>query len=425
MNNRKRLISNFLSLNSVQVANYIFPLITVPYLVRVLGPEKFGLIAFSQAFIQYFLLMTDYGFNLSATREIAVNREDYGRVSEVFSSVMLIKTAFAILSFLVLCLLVGSIDRFKGEWALYLLTFGTVIGNMLFPLWFFQGIEKMKHVAVLNIIPKAIFTISIFVFIKNQHDYILIPVINSLGFIVSGGLGFMIALKKFRVNFRIPHMDIIKRELKNGWHVFISTIATNFYTASSTFILGIFTNNMIVGYFSAGEKIVRAALGLLNPLTQTLFPHISKIASESGSAALAFLKKTVKTVGMATFALSAVLFAFAPQLSSIILGSQFEESVPVIRILSFLPFIIGLATVYANFFLLAFGHIKTWSNIMILSACLSIVGAVTFVYILDMGHTGMSISIVCTELTVLFLSFSAYNRLTGMSRGVLINHPTQ
>jgi len=298
---RKRLTENFLSLSALQVVNYLLPLVTLPYLVRVLGPEKFGLIAFASAFIGYFTILTDYGFNLSATREISIHREEKEKVSEIFSSVMIIKFFLGISSFFILGLILAFIPKFGNDWLVYLFTFGMVLGNILFPVWFFQGMERMKHIAILNIVAKGIFTVCIFIFIRKIADYLYVPLINSVGFLVAGGLSLRIVSKDFRVKFILPTIEAIKHQLKEGWHVFISTMAISLYTVSNAFILGLFTSNTIVGYYSASERIIKATQGLLTPVSQTVYPYISQLVIESKERALSFIRRLVKVVGIGNF----------------------------------------------------------------------------------------------------------------------------
>ena len=415
MEQKKRLISNFLSLSSVQALNYILPFITVPYLVRVLGPERFGLIAFSQSFIQYFILLTDYGFNLSATREISINREDKEKVFRIFSSIMLIKLVFMFLSFLILYLFIFNIPKFRTEWLVYFFSFGMVIANALFPLWFFLGMERVKRIALFNILSKLIFTISIFIFIRSQSDYIYVPLINSLGYIFTGLISLWIVFKEFGVKLKIPTFVEIKHELEEGWQIFISTIAISLYTISTAFILGLFTNNTIVGYYSAGEKIVKAVQGLLEPLSQTIYPHISKLASESKESALSFIRKVIKVAGVLTFLLSLSLFIFAPHISHMILGSEFKESIPVIQILSFSILLIFLNIVLITHIMLNFGYQKERTKILFSAGLINITLVLILLNIFQ--HSGAAMSVLVTEFYitcygVIFLSRRGFRLIT-------------
>ena len=208
---RRRLLENFFSLSFLQAASYILPLITLPYLVRVLGVEKFGLIAFAQAFIQYFVVLTDYGFDLSATREVSIHRGNKEKLSVIVSSVFVIKSLFLIISMVILAVVLLMVPKFRMDWLIYVFSFGIVFDNVLFPVWFFQGIENMKYITIRNVVAKLVFTLLIFVFIREQSDYLKVPLINSLGMIVSGIIGAIPVFFSFGLSFRRPRLEDIRR----------------------------------------------------------------------------------------------------------------------------------------------------------------------------------------------------------------------
>ena len=176
----KKISANFMYLSILQGMNLILPLITFPYLVKILGIEKFGLIMFAQAFIVYFSMIADYGFNLSGIREVSSNRNNKEKLIKIFSSIMIARFILVLVGFIFLSIIIFSFEKFSNNWELYYLTFGIVIGTALFPTWFFQGMEKMKYITVLTVIAKLIFTVFIFIFVTKEEDFIYVPLINSL-----------------------------------------------------------------------------------------------------------------------------------------------------------------------------------------------------------------------------------------------------
>ena len=311
---KKRLFSNFFSLLILQGANYVLPLITFPYLVQVLGIDYFGLLAFATAIIAYLSIITDYGFNLTATREISIHRDNKEKVIEIFSAVMTIKFILMILSFLLLFVIVFSFEKFSTHWDIYFFTFATVVGQVLFPVWFFQGMESMKYISYLNIFAKSIFTIAIFIFVEEQSDFYLVPLFTSAGFIVAGLWSLFLIHKKFDITFKWQSINTLKEYLIDGWHIFISRIYVNLYTTTNIILLGVFTNNTAVGYYSIAEKIVVAIGGLFEPANQTIFPYLARKYKENFTQFVVFVKKI------------ALLFFFI-SLSFVLSFEYFKETV--------------------------------------------------------------------------------------------------
>jgi len=396
---KKRLIENVLSLSSVQFVGYLLPLLTVPYLVRVLGPEKFGLIAFAQAFILYFSYFTDYGFNYSAPREISIHREDREHVNDIVMAVMLVKLAITAAGFCVFCALVFGIGRFRQHWALYLLSFGGVLGNVLLPTWFFQGIERIKHIAFLNATVKVFFTATIFLFIRSADDYLLVPLLNSLGFILAGLIGLVLMRVRFHIRARFPTRTVLNHELREGWTIFVSVLTINLYSASGIFILGLFAPAAVVGYYSAADKIVKALHGLLIwPLSQTIYPHIGKLSAQSHDAGLSFARRVIRIVAPVTFAISTVLFLFAGPVGHLIFGRQFIPSITILRILAFLPFIMGISNILGVQIMLNYGLRKTFARIILVASLLNL--ALSFSLVVPFQQVGIAVAVLITEVFV-------------------------
>ncbi len=402
----KKIIENIVSLTGLQFASYILPLITLPYLTYVLGPDKFGLTQYAISLITYFQMFTDYGFNLSATRELAIVREDKKKVSEIFSTVMFIKLMLTVVSFVALLAIVTFIPKFSNDADVYLLTFGIVVGYVLFPTWLFQGMEYMKYTSILNIIGKVIFTVFIFVFIHQSSDYLLVPIINSFGYIVVGVLGIYISLTRFDIDLSLPSVENIKYHLREGWHVFLSTIAINMYTTTNTFLLGLLTNNTLVGYYSIAEKIITAANGLFNPISQAIYPFISRsVNNEDKNSNVLRIRKLTKLAAVLGAVFSLGIFVFADLIISILFGPQYSSSILVLRILSIIPFMVSLSNIFGIQTMLTFNYKRAFSRVVLMGGILDIILGIILITLFN--EVGIAISFAVTEtfITVAMLLF--------------------
>lgn len=415
------LRTNITFLFVLQGANYLLPLITVPYLVRVLGPQNFGRIAFAQAFIQYFVVATDYGFNLSATRAVALVRDDPEQLSDLVSAVMIVKAALMCAGFGVLILLVQSIPLLHQDKSLYFLVYLTVIGNVLFPGWLFQGLQHMRHITVLTIVARILVVAAIFGLVHRQSDYRLAAALQAAGMLVAGVLSLAVLPRLVTLRPRWPGTSSLWQVTHDGWHVFLSTAAISLYTSSNVFFLGVLTNSTSVGYFAAADKLVRAAQGLITPVSQAVYPHIASLTTRSQEAALTFIRKLLRVQGAATFALSLALLALAAPLTHLLLGSRFHESIPLIQWMAALPFVIGLSNVFGIQTMLNFDMKQSFSRIVVVSGLINV--ALIIPLALWLGAQGAAISVLATEIIVTILMAYALAR-NGLMSQIIRRHPT-
>jgi len=340
----KVLLGNFLSLLSVKMINIIQPVVVLPYLTRTLGPELFGLIAFAQSLMEYFVVIIDYGFNLTATRDISKKREDDNEVNRIFSNIFFTKLLLLLVSMTVLFILIFTIERFKTHYALYLFSSLAVIGQAAFPIWFFQGIEKMKYISILNVVAKVFFTICIFIFIRDGEDFIFVPLLNGLGFVIVALLSFLIVVNKYKIRLIFPKFSEIWQSLKEGSSIFISNLAPNLYNNSATFFLGLFSSNTVTGYFSGVVKIVNFFVTLVTVTSQTFYPHLAKNPRSFRPFLFIMLGSGL--------ILSLIILIFSKLLVDLLLGPEFEVTRMYLMVFAVSVYQVSSLNAFRNYFLI-------------------------------------------------------------------------
>lgn len=400
--NRKRLLENFLSLSSVLALNNVLSLVTVPYLTRALGPASYGLVGFIIAFMTYFSVFSDYGFNLSATRSIARNREDAREVSRIFSAVLVIKLALVAICFVIVCGLVLSVQAFSADRPLYFIYFLGVAGSALYPLWLFQGFEKMKFLAFLHVSVRALATGAIFILVDSPTDTPLLIWIYTLANVATGVLSLAIGCRMFSVRFVLPSADRIRMQLKDGGYVFLSTAGSLIYTSSTAFALGLFTNHEVVGYFTGADKIRMAIQGLFAPVSQTLYPYICNLAQHSRQKAWKFIKLEAGVVVVAGLAIFALLYAYADGIAVTVLGEAYAPSAEILKIMSILPLLTLLGNVLTVQYLLSMGLNREYLHIYAISSAAGLICIILFSFY--HGAIGAAWAVVVAESTVIVLA---------------------
>lgn len=404
----RTIIKNISSLFSIRVAGYIIPLITLPYLVRVLEPTGYGMLGFSLAIVQYFVIVVNFGFDLSATQKIAQSHDDKLKVSSIFWNVLAARFILSIMGLVMLLVLLNVVVSLEIISSVILCAYLSVFGAALFPQWLFQGKEQLGTISIIRIVLQVLSIPFLFLFVKQVDDIWVAALIGSIPSLIIVVFSSLIIFNRKWVVWNAPSINGIRRELADGWHLFLSSAAISLYTTSTTVILGVIAGPVSVAIYVSANKLLQAAQGLYSPVSASFYPRINNLMSKSADEALVMIRYLMKIQTILTCCISIALFVFAPLVVELLFGPEYARSGVVLRILSVLPIIIGFSNIFGIQVLLTHGYKKEFTKVLISSGFISLVTLVPLCYLLN--SEGAAISVVITESIVTVLMLYIVNK---------------
>lgn len=321
---------NTAALYGVQFAGYVIPLLTLPYLARVLRAEGFGLLLFAQSFAMWASITFEYGFNLSATREVAKNRGNKEALSSIAAGVLGAKLILLVGFLVISGVAAFSVDNFRQHPSFLLWAVLQALAFGFSPFWYFQGTERMVRAVVVQLFGRIAATLAVFFVVATADDGWKALASQAVAgcAITVVQMGWMYR----EIGFRMPRLGGSVAALKLGWHMFLFRGASNIYGTANAFILGLFVPAIQVGYFGGAERIAKAIQGLTLPFTQAFYPHMSRLVSHDPPRASRLARWTVPLAGVAGVGLAVGLVLFAHQAVTVILGREYEASVRVLYV---------------------------------------------------------------------------------------------
>ena len=397
---------NILYLILIQGCQYIIPLLTFPYLTRYLGATGFGELAFCLGLTSYISMVSQYGFDLTATGKVASIRDNLKELTGYFWSVIFAKLLLALISTIIFF---SALQIFQSHQHLNSILYAMIpgiIGGVFYPNWFYQGLEKMKVITFFTLFSRLITTCLIFILVKNKDDVWLAALLQSSALLLSAifSLGHILLTKKIK-GFEFQTHKIIK-SIKDGWHVFLSMVSYNLYTNSPPVIIGIMLGPVYVGYYSAALTIRNSLLGLMNPIYQSIYPRTNYLIEKSIIKGMKFIKTYFITCCSCALFASISLFLLSKPVIDLLAGKGYEESYKLFEILCLTIFINVCSNFYGAQTLLPLGYKNIFSKIVIICGLVSLM--IICVMLETMGIIGAAYALLTTELLLLFSLYIAH-----------------
>jgi PST family polysaccharide transporter len=359
-----RLVQNVGALALVQAMAYLAPLVTLPYLTRVLGPHEWGRVAWMQVIIGYFTILTDWGFSWSGVRKVAALRNDPVAVSECFCAAWAVQWALCAGALAALGALALYAPFFAPFRPYALAGAGVVVAGVLFPAWLLVGLERMREVALVQLVARASAVPLILLFVKAPGDGPRVVAVLALTGLAAGAAALVWMRSRLALNWRWPRRKAMGEEFAESGAIFLARIWIVLYTSLTPTILGAIAGAAAVGQFVLADKLRGAAQSLLAPVSQALFPRMSYLFVHDRPAALRLLRRSGGAIALVAGAASVGLFVLAKPLVLLAGGRDFLAAATLLRWLAPLPLIVAVAQIASIQLLLALGKYRQVNTVL-------------------------------------------------------------
>lgn len=361
----KVIVENFSYITFLQVFILLAPLLTYPYLTRVLGTELYGLVLTAQMLASYATIIVRFGFDAVSSRHISINREDKNKLSEIISSILIMRGGLWIISFILYIIVVFVIPVYREHIVLFLFSYGLTLNVLLFPQFFFQGIEKMKFITIINVIIQAIFIVLTFIVIKQPSDYIYVPLLHAAGYFIGGVAALYIIFYSYRLKFEIPAKQVAGYYFKDALPLFATDAVCTIKDKLNYLLLGIFVGMSEVVTYDVGAKLTALATQPLTIVNTVIFPKMARDKSD----------KQFKRIGvlllLCIIAVVILTNLFLPQIVVFLVGKKVELF--PIRVFLLSPIFLGMGSYIGQNLIMARGYNKYMFYSILITTCIYVI----------------------------------------------------
>lgn len=385
----------------LQMANILFPLLVTPYLLRTLGVSQFGVYAIAQAVAAYALLVADYGFNLSAVKEIASSRNEKEEVSAIFWNVFFAKMVLAIGGTVVILILpFVDVYFFSMKYVLYAgipLIWGTVV----FPQFFFQGIERMGFITLSMLAARGVNLVLILILVRDSADVAVANLLMSMVTVVAGFFSIIFIYKNKLVKKPIASRVFVIKTLREGWHLFLSQLSVSFFTLINPLVLGFYAGKESVGYFTAADKIRNAVQSLLAPISNAVYPRVNALLSENKSQAKRLILITLFGQTAMMLFICTGLYVLRADAVRWFAGVGYSSANQVLAWTCWVPLMSAISYVMGIYVMIPLGMQRQFSGTLVLAALIHV--GMLFLLVPQAKEVGAAQAVVVTEISILLI----------------------